>query len=157
VVEKVAELLDTTPRKQHKNNDSWEFELKEPFGRRKLLHTKDELAEFPETTTYSHLKEIPEEYIITSLEIRLILLNGLFDTDVSSERTDKKFHVSYSKTSEKLAKQIRWLLQSCGYLSGLVLDEREDRNTTYNVNVLGQSEKTQELFTLPRKRKVVES
>src|SRR5699024_4675479 len=157
VVEKVAELLDTTPRKQHKNNYSWQFELKEPFGRRKLLHTKDVLAEFPETTTYSHLKEIPEEYLFTGLESRLRLLNGLFDTDGSAARTGKRLHVSYSTTSEKLAKQIRWLLQSCGYLSGLVLDEREGRNTTYNVNVLGQSEKTQELFTLPRKRKVVES
>ena len=157
VIERVAELLNTTPRKQHKNNYSWQFELKEPFGRRKLLHTKDVLAEFPETTTYSHLKEIPEEYLFTGLESRLRLLNGLFDTDGSAVHTGKRLNVSYSTTSEKLAKQIRWLLQSCGYLSGLVLDEREGRNTTYNVNVLGQSEKTQELFTLPRKRKVVES
>src|SRR5699024_9233845 len=157
VVEKVAELLDTTPRKQHKNNFSWQFRLKESLGRRKFLRTKDVLADFPETVTYSHMKEIPEEYLFTGLDNRMRLLNGLFDTDGSAVRTGKRLHVSYSTTSEKLAKQIRWLLQSCGYLSGLVLDEREGRNTTYNVNVLGQSEKTQELFTLPRKRKVVES
>src|SRR5699024_11316945 len=58
VVEKVAELLDTTPRKQHKNNYSWQLVLIEPFGRRKLLHTKDICAEFIETSKLSQLKEI---------------------------------------------------------------------------------------------------
>ena len=157
VVEKVAELLNTTPRKQHENNFSWQFRLKESPGRRKFLRTKDVLAEFPETTTYSHLKEIPEEYLFTGLESRMRLLNGLFDTDGSAVRTGKRLNVSYSTTSEKLAEQIRWLLQSCGYLSGLALDEREGRNTTYNINVLDQAEKTKELFMLPRKREVVES
>src|SRR5699024_7339953 len=81
VVEKVAELLDTTPRKQHKNNFSWQFRLKESLGRRKFLRTKDVLADFPETVTYSHMKEIPEEYLFTGLGSRMRLLNGLFDTD----------------------------------------------------------------------------
>lgn len=157
VVEKVAELLNTTPRKQHENNFSWQFKLKESSGRRKFLRTKDVLADFPETATFSHMKEIPEEYLFTGLDNRMRLLNGLFDTDGSAVRTGNRLHVSYSTTSEKLAKQIRWLLQSCGYLSGLVLDEREGRNITYNVNVLDQAKRTKGLFTLPRKRKVVES
>lgn len=157
IVEKVAELLNATPRKQHENNFSWQFKLKESSGRRKFLRTKDVLADFPEIATYSHMKEIPEEYLFTGLDNRMRLLNGLFDTDGSAVRTGNRLHVSYSTTSEKLAKQIRWLLQSCGYLSGLVLDEREGRNITYNVNVLDQAERTKGLFTLPRKRKVVES
>ncbi len=55
-------------------------------------------------------KEIPEIYLMNSIENRLELLKGLIDTDGSYEKNAYTF----STTSEKLAEQVKFLCESLG-------------------------------------------
>lgn len=61
--------------------------------------------------TYSYDKFIPEEYLYASYEQRLELLRGLMDTDGT---IDIHSAVSYTTTSERLAKDIAILVRSFG-------------------------------------------
>ena len=55
-------------------------------------------------------KFIPTEYLNTSYDQRLELLQGLLDTDGSASKT----YCSYSTVSEQLAKDVVWLVHSLG-------------------------------------------
>lgn len=59
---------------------------------------------------HSWNKFIPKKYLEASFEQRLELLRGIFDSDGSSNR----FIVDYSTTSEQLAKDVVYLVQSLG-------------------------------------------
>ena len=58
----------------------------------------------------SYEKEIPEEYLLSDIEDRVKLLQGLVDTDGYV----KGCGVEYTTTSEKLSKQVVFLVQSLG-------------------------------------------
>ncbi|CAB4196534.1 Hint domain containing protein [uncultured Caudovirales phage] len=70
-------------------------------------------------------KFIPNEYKINSTENRLSILQGLMDTDgfVSQDGSD----VSYSTTSEQLALDIQFLVQSLGGISKIT-----NKHSTYS-------------------------
>jgi phosphate starvation-inducible PhoH-like protein len=60
-------------------------------------------------------KFIPEEYIWNTEEVRLGVLQGLLDTDGWSVfHRSGKTRIQYCTTSEKLARQVVWLVQSLG-------------------------------------------
>ena len=63
----------------------------------------------------SSAKFIPEEYKINSIKNRLSILQGLMDTDgfVSKDGSD----VSYSTTSNQLAQDVQFIVQSLGGIS----------------------------------------
>ena len=61
---------------------------------------------------YSYEKEIPLEWLHTSAACRLGILQGLMDTDGCP--ADGSGSAEYSTTSEKLASQVRWLVESLG-------------------------------------------
>ena len=155
VVRKIADCLGISNVEKSKHNYNWKFKLNEPFKNRKWVKTKEVLDLFPEITTYSRLKKIPEEYLFTGQSNRMRLLNGLFDTDGHAVISKGKLSVGYTTSSKEMAKQIRWLLQSCGYLSSMSLDIREGRTDCYNLSVNAQPEQLKDLFTLERKRNVV--
>lgn len=56
-------------------------------------------------------KFIPEQYKFASIDDRLLLLQGLIDTD---GHIDKLGHIQYYTVSEKLAKDVQWLVRSIG-------------------------------------------
>ena len=153
VTNKVADLLEANVFFTKHKNYTWRFEDDEGFP----LRTKKTLNGLEEMQVYSHLKEIPEEYLYDSYENRMKLLNGLFDTDGCATNQGKKLSINYSTTSEVLKDQIVWLLQSCGYLSGVALDIREGRRTCYMINVLSDLVESRKLFTLQRKIDVIDS
>lgn len=63
------------------------------------------------TGTHSNNKFIPNDYKYNSVENRLYLLQGLIDTD----GTVNKFgHLEYYTISERLAKDIQWVVRSLG-------------------------------------------
>lgn len=62
----------------------------------------------------SHNKFIPKDYLYTSLEDRIALLNGLMDGDGTS---DFKGNIEYSTTSYKLATDLVELIRSLGGLA----------------------------------------
>lgn len=76
----------------------------------------------------SHTKFIPEIYLLNSVENRIHLLNGLMDTDGGvCLKSNGSTTIEYSTTSEKLAKNVKWLVQSLG---GLV--KIKERYTSYD-------------------------
>ncbi len=74
-------------------------ELKTELNRLKLLGK------------YSYNKFIPECYKYSSVEDRISLIQGLMDTD---GYVDDRGHLSYTTTSERLAKDVQWVIRSLG-------------------------------------------
>lgn len=86
------------------NCDYWRFnqsaELREELARLDLLGTK------------SDTKFIPESYKFGSVQQRLELLQGLLDTDGYVD--PKSSHIEYVTVSERLAHDVRYLVESLG-------------------------------------------
>lgn len=151
VAHKLGGLLNSTAVFTKHKNYTWFF-LNED---NEYLRTKKVLNGIEELQRFSHLKEIPKEYLYDSYDNRMKLLQGLFDTDGSAFISNGYLEVSYSTTSKLLMEQIRWLLQSCGYLSGVATDRRKGRRDCYNIRVSSQAKDMQLLFTLSRNKDVV--
>lgn len=79
----------------------------------------------------SHEKFIPEQYMWSSPENRIALLQGLLDTDGTTveSRGNPSTTVEYGTVSEKLAEQVRSLVQSLG---GTVSIQEKMPTFTYN-------------------------
>ncbi|MDT2675230.1 DnaB-like helicase C-terminal domain-containing protein [Enterococcus dongliensis] len=154
VFKKVAETTNTKPKKLSLKNYSWVFELKEYKKNKKYLQTKDVFSDLPEVTRYSHLKEIPEYLMTSSISERLELLRGLFDTDGSAYISKNSPYVKYNTTSRKMAYQVRELLFSVGYENRIRKDER-GKNICYEISVLAEVCKLSELFKTPTKKNVL--
>lgn len=86
----------------------------------------------------SHAKFIPDEYKMSSVEDRIALLQGLFDTD--GNVTIPRGYIRYETVSEQLAKDVQWVLRSLGVRCKVTKCVR-DKCTTYKLNVCGRTEK----------------
>ena len=104
--------------------------------------------------TRSATKFIPEEYIDVSEEQKWQLLNGLFDTDGTVDKTGS---IQYCSVSLKLALQIQYLIRSLGGKCKIrekeyFLDKNksDEKRISFILNV--RITNPERLFTLPRKR-----
>jgi hypothetical protein len=61
--------------------------------------------------TRSHTKFIPTVYKVRSIEYRLSIIQGLFDTDGFISKDGR---IVYTTTSEQLAEDIQWIIRSLG-------------------------------------------
>ena len=110
--------------------------------------------------TKSYEKFIPEEYKFGSIEQRLMLINGLFDTDGTVGKKCKD--VSYCTTSKKMAHDIQEILWSLGAKCSIdekpckYVDKNGERIVTgrigYTLRV--SYKKPKDLFYLPRKKEL---
>jgi hypothetical protein len=155
IVEKIGKILQTKPRKQSKNNYTWQFYEREPNrGRHTFIQTgyffeglEDSLIQ------YSHLKKIPEEYKYGSIKQRYELIQGLMDTDGT---VDIKGRCSFSTTSLNLAKDFRLIIHSLGMAASLRKSEREGKRPEYYIYIQASPSQKIKLFSLPRKIKRIE-
>lgn len=97
----------------HKNNEYWKY------------------IQSLNLNVHSNKRFIPEIYKFGSVAQRIELLRGLMDSDgtVSEERNK----VSYSTSSETLAKDVVELVQSLGGLARILSYKRKDKNKEYIV------------------------
>ncbi|UCR74618.1 helicase superfamily 1/2/ATP-binding domain-containing protein [Serratia phage BUCT660] len=100
-------------------------------------------------------KFVPEIYLNGSIKQRLELLQGLMDTDGTVDLNSPC--VSYSSSSENLAKSVQYLVRSLGGIARISTKvptyvykgEKKTGALHYRVNI--RIKKASELFTLPRK------
>lgn len=118
-------------------------------------HVRTGLKEHGLMGLKSHEKFVPKDYLEGSKQQRLELLQGLMDTDGTVSK-DKS--VSFSSTSEKLAKAVQYLVRSLGGIAKTstriptytYLGERKFGRTDYRVSI--RYPRPEELFTLEHKR-----
>lgn len=108
--------------------------------------------------TLSFTKFIPDCYLYGSKQQRLDLLNGLLDTDGT---TDKSGSSSFLSTSMDLARSVQYLVRSLGGMASITekvkyysyQGEKKQGRLAYQVNI--RHKYPEELFTLPKKKERV--
>ncbi len=107
-----------------------------------------------EVIQYSGEKSIPSEFKFGSIEQRLRLIQGLFDTDGSISVSGNRFNIRFSTTSKKLVRDVQEILWSLGYESTVSVDKRQDKYSTkicFGLNVNIDNNEKNKLFRLRRK------
>ena len=118
----------------------------------KIHNLQGKLLEYNLWNTTSDTKFIPKEYMFNSSDVRIALLQGIMDTDGTVNNNGIPM---FTTTSERLAKDVRWLCHSLGYNSTMFTKQGKytDINgqhlckLTYNVTILTNDP----IFRLQRK------
>ncbi len=150
----VGEILKLKP-KQLSEKYHWHFELLNPIYRNNqkstLAHTNDYFDKYPEICQYSYDKSIPQEYLYGDIDQRKRLLQGLFDTDGSSD--NNRLIIRFTSSSEKLIKQIRFLCYSLNLRVSIYEDKRKEKYTKscFEMTISGPRETLKDLFRVKYK------
>lgn len=115
----------------------------------------------PEIHCKAHEKSLPDIYKFSSVQQRLALLQGFFDTDGSASFSNGRLSVKFVTSSCQLCEDIREILFSLGLSSSVCQHNPKKHQTSfmkrpsYEVSVHGKPERLMELFGLERKRQVI--
>lgn len=117
-----------------------------------IYNLQGKLKEYGLWDTTSDSKFIPKEYMFNSSKVRMSILQGIMDTDGTVNNNGVPM---ITTTSERLAKDIRWLCHSLGYNSTMFTKQGKYTNDkgvhicklTYNVTILTNDS----IFKLQRK------
>lgn len=143
-VKKLADKLGFTYKKRSEFNYTWDF-----FVDGKRVKTTSLFSH-----CYAHEKYIPDEYKYNDSNVRLSLLQGLFDTDGSAVFDGVSLCASYSTVSKTLCDDVVELLESMGMIASVHKDTHTGRRVLYVVTVNCSNACKANLFTLSRKRNV---
>lgn len=156
-IARISRLIGAADYAKPAGSYTWFFHTGETYCDNKLrcFQTKDVLSDIPELIgKQSYEKFIPDTYKHGSVEQRWELIRGLFDTNGAISCNDKWFSVSYSTTSETLAKDIQQVLYSLGVSSSISCHKRVRKGNKYNLHVkIGNKDKEQ-FFFIDRKRDI---
>lgn len=144
IVEKVANILGYTYKKNSDKNYNWYF-----YKEGKLVKTSD-VNFYGNLGKLSHEKFIPEEYLVNSKGIRSNLLKGLMDNDGTIGTKQNSCKLGYSTSSKQLMIDFSRLLGSLGYCYSVSVDKRK-ANDNYNIIPQVPNSEKKHFFTLPRK------
>lgn len=154
-VEIIRQLLCSPEAKKAKSTYNYHFRL--PINQQtkkiKNYQTKDIFKNYPEIMKQSHLKRIPQEYLLGDIQQRWALLQGLMDTDGHCSAT--KGRVSYTTTSEQLSLDIMQLCYSLGLCCNRIVDTRKKHKNSHNcytITIQTTPENKINLFRLSRKK-----
>ena len=136
IVESFEKLLPNN-HSIHPYKDQYAFSI---VGENQKNLCWDEIKEMG-LNTKSHLKFIPENYLIDSIENRISLLQGLMDTDGHTD--SKQGRAIYTTTSQRLAFDVKELIESLGGVARITsfspkfthLGEKKIGKIAYRVNV----------------------
>lgn len=151
IAEKISKMIDE--KHSVKSYSDNRFSIIGTKGKNIYLN---ELRKLGLYNTHSYERFIPIEYMNSSREQRLELLNGLLDTDGD---IDKLGSISFNSTSERLANDVQKLCWSLGYrcsirrrksmLNGIIMRD------SFRLHISGKNQ--YELFSLPRKKERIKS
>lgn len=152
VIDKVTNILGATEAVKKSQSYSYTFGLPIQEGNKTRFQTKEVLGDILDIPCKTFGKFIPDEYLTASIENRIKLAQGLFDTDGSVEgKENGASHISLVSVNERLAKQVVQLVRSLGYKATLSsYDHKDKENKEYIVRVISTKDKLSKLFTLPR-------
>lgn len=161
IVNEVARLSDTIPRKNHEKNYNWVFMLKEPYFNKRtgrynnFAQTKTFFESVKEVIGSSHTKRIPEEYKKGSSEQRLTLLQGIMDTDGGISYAEGRYNIRYTSVNKELMYDVSEVLWSLGYANRIGTDNRSKKyksSCAYNMNINIPNDEKHKLFRVSRKK-----
>ena len=117
-----------------------------------IAQSKSFLSKIKKLDLYKN-KHIPERYMYATVEDRLLLLQGLMDTDGT---VDKYGHCEISQTRYDLIKQISQLLSSLGIKNNILYKEiptyiKSNGECAYTYRINFRTDKTMPCFKLKRK------
>ena len=145
-------------------NYNWTFTLQNPMQSNSnnlilKFQTETFFADYQkEMCCSAQEKRIPDIYKRGSIDQRLALLQGLFDTDGSiASKDENRFNIRFTSTSYQLILDIQEVLYSLGYSSTIIQDKRSEKYTTgacYGLNVNIPNEEKFKLFRLQRKKDI---
>lgn len=149
VVSEVCNLMGADSYKRNSQlNYSWTFKWKESRTNHYTDCYNNQLSAqynivkptdlFPQDSIVlntSHQKGIPDEYKYSSIEQRYSIIQGLLDTDGTISRSEGRYNIAFSTTSERLRDDFREVLWSLGIQTSLLVDTHKE-NIAYQVNVL---------------------
>lgn len=144
IIESISQLLPDGMLVNY--SDQYDYRLVDPKAHCKNPNrlTKD-LRDLGLMGKYSYQKYIPDEYLFSSLEDRIGLLQGILDADGSAAAT----RVDYSSSSEQLALDVCELVESLGGRTNLSV-KKTTHLDSYRVCIRMSSEVCP--FRLQRKR-----
>ena len=130
VIDRVQKYLGSEYKitKFNTNNHSWGVSYTPKHKMNPLKNTLNSMC----LSVTSAYKFIPPQYFLGSIEQRLLLLQGLTDTDGS---VDKKGRVSFSSNSIQLIKDVVKLTRSLGYRCTFNASIREDKGIEHEVGI----------------------
>lgn len=135
IVQKISDLLPKTYHLQpnlYPTCPQYYIRMSTPRGKSKFNLYKKEIERL-KLNVKSHLKFIPEEYLLGSIQQRKELLAGLLDADGCCRKRTKSCSITYSTTSERLAKDVQQLVFSLGGAATIRSYKRKNRNREYEV------------------------
>lgn len=157
LVSVIAERIKGKYQKLPANNYSWIFYNENGDKIRTKEFFKDYLNELVKLCAD---KFIPRDYLASSIEQRMELLQGLMDTDGSIGCDENCYHCTYTTISEKLKDTFCELLGSLGYKFHVREDTRQGKYTktgkAFSISINIPNSEKPKLFKLSRKKKIAE-
>lgn len=133
IVENINNFMPNNIVLKHKSGYSYSFTMKSNVGKKKRKNNviTEAINRLGLRGTNSKTKFIPENYLFASVEERLLLLQGLMDTDgyVSKDSQD----VSFTTISKELADGVKNLVLSLGGLANI--KNYPHKHNSYTVSI----------------------
>lgn len=153
---KIAKLLGDNWIAKKNSDFNFNYTFKQKDNMKHNLWVEELFKDYPGLwQAKSEDKYIPQDYLYGSIKQRYQLLQGLLDTDGSIDKN--KGRVTFFTISEKLKDNIVELCRSLGFITGVILDRREEKYCTgvgYIVTIQCPKEVKKDIFTLSYKKNI---
>ena len=137
IVQRIIKILPKTHHLQANRYPAcpqYYIRMSTPRGKGKYNLYKKEIKRL-NLNVKSHLKFIPDEYMLGSIQQRKDLLAGLLDADGCCRKRKKHCSITYGTVSEKLAQDIQKLVFSLGGAATIRSYKRKNKRKEFEVRI----------------------